>query len=74
MLVSALCTAAVGKARDQFQIRDVASSLYALGRLGRRDEALLPVLLSRVRAEAPLFHALSLGSALAAECRCVVCV
>ena len=53
VLVSALCTAAVGKARDQFQIRDVASSMYALGRLGRRDEALLPVLLSRVLAEAP---------------------
>ena len=60
-LLSALCTAAVDKASTHFSIRDVASTLYALGRLRRRDGALLPALLSRVSAEAPLFHAIEMS-------------
>ena len=62
-LVDALCAAATDKAAGQFSQRDVASTMYALGRLGRRDGALLRVLLSRVVLEAPLFHAIEMSLA-----------
>lgn len=60
-LLDALCTAAAAKAPDQFSLRDVSSTVYALGRLGRRDTKLLPALLSRVSVEAPLFHAIEMS-------------
>lgn len=59
-VLSALCSAAAEKAPDRFSQRDVASVVYSLGQLGRRDEELLPKLLSRVAAEASSFHAIEM--------------
>lgn len=60
-LLSALCEAAAGKARGHFRLRDVASVVYALGRLQRPDAALMPALLSRVSSEAREMHALEMS-------------
>ena len=60
LMLSALCAAAADKAARHFDPQDVASCVYALGRLGRRDEELLPELLSRVAIEAPYFHGIEL--------------
>ena len=61
VMLSALCSAAAEKAAEQFSLRDVASTVYALGRLKRRDTSLLPPLLSRVSNEAPLLHAIEMS-------------
>jgi hypothetical protein len=62
-LLSALCEAASDKAAELFSLRDVATCIYALGRLGRADEALLPPLLTRVVREAPRLHAIEMALA-----------
>jgi hypothetical protein len=60
-LLSALCAAATEKAAAQFSQHDVASTLFSLGQLGRREsETLLPKLLSRVLRQARTFHALEM--------------
>ena len=61
-LLSALCAAASEKALEHFNLREVSSCVYALGRLGRPDEQLLPKLLSRVTSEAPYLHAIEMAN------------
>ena len=63
VLIDALCGAAASKARTHFSLRDVASTIYSLGRLGRPDEDLLPGLLSRLSREASSFHAIEMSQA-----------
>lgn len=61
MLRARRCSqAAAEKASTHFSPRDVASCVYSLGQLGRRDEVLLPRLLSRVATEAADFHAIEM--------------
>ena len=59
-LLAPVCAAAAQKV-EQFSLRDVATTVYSLGKLGRAsDGELLPRLLSRVRAEARELHAIEL--------------
>lgn len=50
----------MAKVRTHFSQRDVASVVYSLGQLQRRDDELLPHLLSRVATEARSFHGIEL--------------
>eukprot|EP00966_Prymnesium_polylepis_P132659 3066980-Prymnesium_polylepis.1 len=57
--LATMCVQAARKA-EQFSPRDVATAVYALGKLGRADAELLPRLLSRARTEAAELHAVEL--------------
>ena len=50
----------MAKAPAHFSQHDVASAVYSLGRLGRREDELLPKLLSRVTQDAASFHAIEM--------------
>ncbi|KAL1507111.1 hypothetical protein AB1Y20_007967 [Prymnesium parvum] len=58
-LEGAVCGQAVGKA-SQLSTRDVATMVYALGKLGRKEERLLRVLLARVQEDVDEMHAIEL--------------
>ena len=60
IMISSLCEAAAVKASELFTVREVSNCLYALGSLERADAVLLPKLLSRVAAEAPMMHGIEM--------------
>ena len=60
-LVGVVC-AALAQKSDQLDVRDVSTSVNALGRLGLPHDALLPRLLARAERDARAMHAIELAN------------